>query len=353
MRTRHLSMLAVGFTIVGSVIGAGFASGQEIWFFFASQGRYAFAGVAVASVLLLAFVLLIARWSFQASSDSHEALLYHLAGPRAAGILATILAIFFWCGLTVMLAGSAALIPPANVLVRLVVTVMTAFLAYVVACQRATGLARANQLLMPLLVGFILYMAYQSHSSQPLILDVKSMPANQSWLLMAVLYAAFNGVMILVVIPPLAIAAGKRNAYVGMLFSGTILGVLLLLIVTMLQRHLPYQPSGLIEVPMLHIARSLLPQFPNLYQYLLWIALATTAFAATLGLWNYVEEHWLTRPEKSLFWLVTAAAILAQGGFARLVGVLYPFMGYVCLLLICFIFVRRLIYAFDLLIPIR
>ena len=53
MNTNKIGIFGVAFMYIGTIMGAGFASGREIWQFFGCFGNQAKFGVAVAGVLFI------------------------------------------------------------------------------------------------------------------------------------------------------------------------------------------------------------------------------------------------------------------------------------------------------------
>jgi Uncharacterized membrane protein len=69
----------------GTVIGAGFASGQEIMQFFISFGVYGLWGAGLATVLFVYLGLLVMLLAVRLQAVNYQDLLRYLLGKRQAG----------------------------------------------------------------------------------------------------------------------------------------------------------------------------------------------------------------------------------------------------------------------------
>ena len=68
---RGISFLTVGGAYVGTVVGAGFASGQEIWQFFGRHGPLGLGGLAVATILFLVYGFAVLDLGRKLKARSH------------------------------------------------------------------------------------------------------------------------------------------------------------------------------------------------------------------------------------------------------------------------------------------
>ena len=363
MQTR-IDAAAIGLTLTGAIIGAGFASGQEIAQFFARYGSYAYAGALVSIAAFAFFLGLLTSTCQRHQLATLEQLLVHWAGISVGHFFAHLLTLFLWLGLAVMLAGSVSVLTSFFCLPPLLAALLTAGLVYFVCRRRTAGLAAANELLMPILLFLLLFFWLRScFLPQPAPISAEAgwlpitatvrhwqtthaaLSSSIGWLPAAILYMAFNSAILLAIVPPLAAAASDRRAMRrGTAIALLLLCILLFCIIYLLERYADLV-SGT-DMPMLVIAQYLLPHLPWLYAVLLFIALLTTAFADTLGIAQHLEQRWphLSRPALAV--AILAAAGLAQCGFAPLVAVLYPLKGYLCLFFYIFCLLRHIVILF-------
>ena len=93
---------------LGAVIGAGFASGQEIVQFFVCYGKWGAAGAVLATVLFAVCGGMLLSMAHRQKIANYQAMLSIMFGPRLGKIVDFLLAIFLFLGLSTMLSASGA-----------------------------------------------------------------------------------------------------------------------------------------------------------------------------------------------------------------------------------------------------
>lgn len=108
-RRKYIEIISIACTYTGTVIGAGFASGQEILQFFIAYGGIGLAGIIAAGFLfaLLGHRLLILAWDIEAAS--FKDILAHLYGQKLGKLMEMITSLSLFGIFTVMLAGAGTL----------------------------------------------------------------------------------------------------------------------------------------------------------------------------------------------------------------------------------------------------
>lgn len=326
---KKLTARAIGLTLTGAVIGAGFASGQEIQHFFMNYGRMAVGGAVVTILVFIAFSGWLATYCKRQQLKTLTELLIRLAGERVGGSFLHLLNLFMWFGLTVMLAGSATLLTEVCRLPRPTGALLTAMLVYLVCRGQVASLAAANELLLPLLL-FLMFFFLLRSTGTPRASTLVVATDSRWWFWSALLYMGSNSAILLAIMAPLiAEAADSRSIWQGVLLAAGLLLCLLLAIIFLLSKYADICSLG--DMPMLYISRYLLPNLPWLYGVLLFIALITTAFANALSISKYLQQTLPKAANFALLVVILAASYVAQRGFGRLVATLYPLTGYFCL----------------------
>lgn len=339
-----LTARAIGLTFTGAIIGAGFASGQEIKQFFVNYGAYAFGGALVSIVAFTGFCYFLSLLCQQRQIADLEQLLICLGGSRSGRYFWHLLNLFMWFGLTVMLAGSATLLFDLCSLHRLLGAALAAALVYSVCRRQVAGLAAANELLLPLLCFLILFLLLRS-TGVPGTAGIIGAVQERGWFWSALLYMGSNSAILLAILPALvAEAEDARAVRQGVLLAASLLLCLLLINIWLLQRY--GAVYGASDMPLLQVAKYLIPSLPWLYGVLLFIALITTAFANALSLNKYALMVVPKHANLAFISVLVAAVLVAQRGFGQLVATLYPLTGYICLSFYIFSTLRWVI-GFD------
>ncbi|MTV50583.1 hypothetical protein GJ688_16715 [Heliobacillus mobilis] len=346
---------------VGAVLGAGFASGQEIMQFFVRYGPAGSGSVILAGLLFGLLGPAIIYVCRQKGVAQYQDLIHMLFGRRIGQVMDVVIASSLFIGIMVMLSGTGALVEQQWGWPSWIGVTGTAFLVTASLWWGLKSLVWVNTILVPLKSIICLAVAtavvfwmppietgtlasLQGEAAIPAMAGLNNpfeatevsggvglLPSSPA--LSAFLYVSFNLTMSLVVLVALAPQVRHRGGFFGAAVGGLSLG-LFAYVLTLAMLH--YVPA--IEgypVPMLFLAGALHPWTGEIYAFLLWLAMFTaalgSAFGAALRL-SKMEKG--PKYRKSLLFSIIVVSPFALLPFSELVATLYPFFGYVGLPLI-------------------
>lgn len=316
---------------IGTVVGAGFASGQEIMRFFSLFGHNGQWGILAASLLLAAFGVRILLLGSALGAQSYLPVLRAVAGPGLSRPLDWLITFFLFAALTAMVAATGAACHEAWGLPVILGNLTMAGAAAGTVLLGLRGVLKAVSWVAPLLIastagiGVAAFLG-RGPATGPGLQAVEVVPVAPAWPLAAVLYVSFNLVGAIAVLAPLGGAARRRSA----LLAGGILGALGLGLAAM-SIHLAFAGDlpGLqyAEVPMVRVAARLGPGVGEVYSGILLLEVYTTAVASLFGL-----SARLGPVVPGGFGPVTLAGaagslFASQLGFATLIATVYPLVG--------------------------
>jgi uncharacterized membrane protein YkvI len=326
--------LQVGFTYIGTVVGAGFASGQEILKFFTLFGEYSTAAILV-STLLFAWVgnrilLLGARLR----ANSYRQLTAYLFGERLAAVIDLFMLIMLFGVTVAMLAGVGALFQEHLKIPFQIGVLLTMILTYFTILRGMNGILTANSIIVPMMIALISFICLKTlfETSHPL----PRIPASPSWswLASAVSYAAFNaGLAVSVLVPLGNEIQDKRSLIAGGLIGATGLGGMLLAANYAMSVRMPEILDY--QVPMAFITSTYGPVLQVLFIVVLWGEIFSTLIANVFGISSQLSDP-LQTASGSLVTvsILTSAFFASQIGFKNIVAYLYPIFGYISFLLL-------------------
>lgn len=334
-----MPVLRIAATYIGTVIGAGFASGQEILRFFAAFGHWGYAGIGLAACLFILLGLAAMELGRSLKAASYNELLNHAVGHRLGRLMDLVVTLFLASSVAVMISGSGALFEQQFGISPLAGSALLAAASVITVMHGLRGITTANLVIVPGMVVLILFLAAASIEYQGLgwlrIPDrtLPDLQAAPNWLLSALLYVSYNLILALAVLAPLGRQAKGRSALIiGSLLGGGVLGLLALAIKTALVLHLEQVTRA--EIPMLYVAGFETPALRLAYVALLWAEIYSTAISGLFGLTSRLRES-IGLPPAATVWVVAAAAFLGSfSNFGALIGLLYPLFGYLGLILI-------------------
>lgn len=332
-----LDIARVAATYVGTVVGAGFASGQELMQFFVSYGSRGLAGMLLAGILFAWLGSYILELGHRLRATGYHQVLRYSCGPRVGRVLDFITAFFLFGGLTIMLAGAGTV---GRDYLGLPYTTGLLAMASIVALTVMTGLrgiSLVNTVVTPLLVISTIIIGINSLLYHGINLDMLTMPSRPAasptghWILSALLYASYNLILGATVLAPLGCQIRRRAVRVcGGVLGGLILMMLGLFISVIILLHQPEVFNY--EVPMLYVS-DLQHELTHLgYAAMLVKAMYSTAMASLYGCTAKLEGVLKLSFPVCLVMITATALVCSQAGFAILISMLYPLFGYIALI---------------------
>ena len=329
---------------IGTVIGAGFASGQEMVQFFGNYGLKGVYGVVVAGFLfgIIGSLILI-------NVHKHRVLSYSdwlrpLFGKPIQWLVEAILTILLISWYCVMLAGSGALFQEQLGFTKESGIWFMTIITFITFLFSMKGLAFINEMLVPVLILGIIVLGglVIVHGPWDLSNEVGvTLRVNTgNWLTSSLLYVSYNSIGAAMVMSSLYPLINNRGTAIGGGFLGGIgLGVMaFFLLIPILILYTDVQG---VEIPMMAIASKFGHKARIIYGGLLWFAMLTTAIANGFVVIQSMERKFNLNHMATclVFCLITNP--LAGFGFKTLVSTLYPLFGYIGLILFIVALYRR------------
>jgi len=315
--------LKLGLTIIGTTIGAGFASGRELWEFFSSYGLQSIEGILIAMSLFALSSILIVWISYTNKTENYYQVLVLLMGRRLAKIFDGFIFLYLFSGSIIMFAGSGATFEQWELPFFMGVIIL-AIATWLVIIRGVNGIMSLNSVLVPFLIIIILYTTFQYIISHPSLSGhyinnhLKVWPS-------AVTYSALNVVSLLGV---LSTMGGKVNSIkeiiVGGLLAGGGLGIVAILLNLSLLRVEFVQQYEIPLFSLVPIGNSFLLIAVTI---ILWLAIYTTAIGNIHGLVHRIGSKWKHSTSTLSILIILAMLPLTLIGFSTLVKILYPLYG--------------------------
>lgn len=315
--------------IIGSLIGAGFASGKEIYYFFYQYGEIGAVGILLASCL---FGYLI--WKTFTILDhkpirNYREFLEEIMGkPKGMPIVHKMINVFILLEFYIMVAGFGAYLNQEFGIPSFIGAIILSIATYFTCKRSMQGIEKANKIVIPILILFIIHMGVQNvdnHTVETLNFEIN---VNQNLFLgigNAVLYASYNGILLVPVLIGLKNEKNRKN-------NGKIAGItaILIAILALCIFHILMQGSVAdytSDIPIVQIARSYGEFYPFLYGIMIAISIYTSAIAICFGL---LENVATLSSDNNLFLLkcvCVSSVFVSCIGFSNLVERLYPLLG--------------------------
>ncbi len=221
---------------------------------------------------------------------------------------------------------------------------LTLLVTFLVVNYGLDGIKRCNLWIITILVAIlvVLFLQLLFDSGGRIIFSfAEAEGKDECWLLGALLYTSYNLILAMVVLIPMGNnARGIKSLYYGGLLGGA--GILMLVLIISLIILTFVSQLGRIELPMLQAASYYSSTYFYLYGLVLWLAMLTTAFATLYGLTKRVGDYLGLSYHQAIILSLLFVIPSLKLGFVSLVKLLYPFFGYLGLILILMIIISVL-----------
>ncbi len=343
----NLNLLNVALMFVGAIMGAGFASGREIWQFFGVFGRQGRIGILLIAVLFVVLGMMTAYLARILGSNDMGRIIAPGGNPKIENLVSWFMAIMLFTVLINMTAAGGALLHQNFGISRLVGGVLIGVLVIVTVLGEFERISKVFRYIMPVLFAAVILISVlavtanlgASAQREP----IKPSPIAGNWVLAACLYISYN---ILAMIPIVATssvnAKSEKSAMLGSGLGGIFLGVLAFTIVLALQKDMQFAQA--MDMPMLAYAGRISKGAGIIYSVLLFAAIYASATSNFYGFTTKLR----TDEKKSRKVILSAclAFLLGLVGFKNVVAYMFPIEGYlgfaiIAMLLLNFAQVRR------------
>ncbi|MBJ6361582.1 hypothetical protein ACFOQM_09825 [Paenibacillus sp. GCM10012307] len=325
-------MLQIGLTFMGTVVGAGFASGQEILQFFT---RFGFIGAFTILLVTVIFIWLGAKMMLLAAeinAVSYEDLNRNLFGERLGQLVSIFMMIVLLGVSGVMLAGAGSIF-----LEHLNISYQTGLLLTLCACffilrKGLQAILTVNSIVAPIMLLFTIIMLFKTLET----------PSSGRWLELVndyspwaawtspFLYTAYNLSLGQAVLVPVGAKIKNRSAIIGGAWIGGIgIGFMLLVGHITLSANMP----GITQyaIPMGGIAKQLGQGVQWIFIFLIFSEIFTSLIANAYGLTALLQRRLKWRQDLVIFSVLFLSFLLSQFGFGTLLSTLYPIFGLISL----------------------
>lgn len=312
---KKISAVSVAFTYVGTVVGAGFASGQELKKYFADFGVYGLFGLMLAAFLFFYLGKKIMILCKQNNIDTYNKLLNLLSNNILSKIFDFLITIFLIGSLTTMGAGMGSILKQVFDVPIWLGSFLLIILSVVVVKKGINKISKLNVFIVPILIFVTILIAISAFNREEFSLFVASSGVLKCTIF-SVLYVAYNIVMAISILPALAMATDREEIEKGTKWAGVIIGGLGLLITLALLTN--YDIIQNIEIPLAALSN----KYIVFYIITFILEVFSTAVSSLYGVYKRINEN-----KKMLYIIVAISYCFSLFGFSNLIIYLYGIMG--------------------------
>ncbi|GFZ34074.1 transporter [Clostridium zeae] len=344
MKKEALKVFQVAAVFIGTIVGAGLASGKEITQFFTSYGYKSFIGIIFCGLFYIAMCSIMAKISIKFNLNSYGEVI-NVVSPNFLGkITGVITTLYLISSASIILAGSGALLHQFFGIPKILGTLIMATAALLALTRETSGLIEVNSFIVPsliLVISTILILYLVFYKDVVTIPHLKSLGAQKSnWWLSTILYSGYNILCCSGVLVPLSTEMKKTKTMILGISLGAIgLTLLCIAINLMLMLNQPYIYQY--EIPLLYITNRFGKVLQIVLLCIIWLEMFSTEVSDVFSISKTIDKVLKIKYDTAIFLVIGLAILVSQIGFTNLISTLYPMFGVLSL-----IFISQCIYFY-------
>lgn len=343
MKTNWSQAFQIAAVYVGTVVGAGFATGREIVEFFSRFGFIGLVGILMSGYIFIFHGAKLMRIAARIGARSYQEFNEYLFG-KVVGTFINVLMLFMLLGVcAVMLSGAGAVFSEQLGLSKGIGLFVTIFLAIIVMIVGIKGLFAVNTFVVPLMIAFSFMLMILSMKLPNFLEQLLYIPfAEDGWksVVAPFSYTALNLGLSQAVLVPVA-AEIKDDSTVK--WGGYLGGAALTIILLSSHFTLVMLPNlEMYDIPMAVIMKSLASGLYWIFILVIYGEIFTSVIGNIFGLERQIKTF-VQLPSLvivgGIFFITIMISFIPYG---TLLSYLYPIFGYVSILFIVLLWLKPL-----------
>lgn len=340
-----MNILKVIFVIIGTLIGAGFASGQEMYLFFYSYGIEGLIGILISSILMGIVIykvfVKVKKYNIETYKDLLETFLISKTKNKFStleNVINIVINVFILITFFIMIAGFGAYFSQELGINSLIGSSVLALISFVIFKSSTKGVVKASEILVPMLILIVSIIGIINLKQIDILkLDQYIIKTNSSnFVISGIIYCSYNSILLIPVLITLKKYITSKKQILGISIITTLITIILAVLIFTLLVKVDVDITKL-EMPVVYVTSHMSKMVGLLYGFVI----LTSIFTTTISLGNSFLQN-TSKNEKSytqiaLIMCITSV-IISKIGFSNLISSLYPIFGYLGIIQILLLF---------------
>lgn len=328
------NIFKVIFVIIGTLIGAGFISGQEMYTFFYSYGVNGMYGLVLCSFIFGFIIYKTLKICEEHDITDYKDFLKLLNKNskrkylNISYITNIIINIFLFITFCIMISGFGAFLNQEFGINSIVGSGIFAIICVVILLGNVQRIVKTSEILVPIIIIFIFIIGFfviKNFSFNNLSNQLPLIENKFKWIISGTLYSSYNIILlvpILVTLKPY-IKKSEDKKYISIIsgLSILILATILFLLLTQANADISN-----VEMPTAYVISLIYPAFEKIYGIIILISIFTTAISLGVSFLKNTTKTKKSYTQIALIMCITSVA-LSNIGFSNLINLLYPIFG--------------------------
>jgi uncharacterized membrane protein YkvI len=341
VKTNWGAAIQIAAVYVGTVVGAGFATGREIVEFFSRFGFIGLISMIMSGYILIFLGSKLMVLSARINAKSYEEFNEYLFGKTFGKIINLLLMIMLIGVSAVMLAGAGAVFEEQLGFSKLSGVLITIILSFIVMIVGIKALFAVNTFVVPLMITFSIILMFLSVRLPHFLDQLLYIPyVEDGWKVVAApfSYTAFNLSLAQAVLVPVASEIkDERTIKMGGIIGGTALTLILIsghFTLIMLPDFTTY------EIPMAIIMKNLASGLFWIFILIIYGEIFTSIIGNVFGLEKQIKQYISLPKMVTVGGIFAVTYVISLFEYSRLLSYLYPLFGYISIIFIVLLWMK-------------
>lgn len=336
------NVIKITFVLIGTIIGAGFASGKEIFLFFSIYGNLGILGIFISNILTCLIIYKTMKLINLFNLDSYDSLVKVLSNNNIVNnSFSIIINIFVYLSFIIMISGFGAFFYETYNINNFITSIIISFICFYLFNNNINNIVKINILLIPFLIIIIFIFSIKKLCITLNYISFNQLFYNINWLLSSILYSSYNSILLIPVILTLHKLIDNLNSKNLKCISFFIFSILVVLSISIINLLFSIDNNIIknIEIPILYISKNMGSIYYFLYGFIIIIAIFTSAISTGYSCVNIFKNNIYFKYIS--FFICFSSLLFSNINFSSLVEILYPIFGLLGIIQILYLLLKK------------
>lgn len=313
------------FVIIGTTVGARFASGKEIYNFFVRFGSSGILGIIISGILTGVIIYSVIKIVSREKILDNTEFIDKIHGNK---VLYYIINIFLLASFYIMIAGFTTFFKQEYSIATYIISPFFCLVLYIILINKVEWIIKTNTIVVPILIIIMFFICAKYNNMKILTVNIKNMQTSKTivnTIINAILYSSYNSIILI----PMIITLTKyiKTTNENIILSITVTLIVILLAFGVYGVLINRNNIQNIEMPIILFLQTKIEKI--LYAVAIEIAIFTSAISAGYGILENLNKTICN----NFYYKVIVAIMCILGvpisiiGFGNLVNIIYPMFG--------------------------
>ena len=321
-------MFKIIFVLIGTFVGAGFASGKEVFNFFTCYSYYGIISIFIFSILLFFLIYKCLNIKTKLKINNYNEFIFYLEKKYKFfnhKFFLILINIFLASSFYIRIAALSSLFNYQFNIAKFITIIWTIFICFFIFYKKNIKFIYAiNSILMPILILFIIFLCFFNINLNNI--NLSQINTNYNFIyafFMGLLYFSYNSLLLIPITFDLKINDNKNNNNFKIAFIYSIIIFLITFLINLLLLSF-YNLIYNLELPILYISNSSIKIFSYLYFFIILSAIFTTMISSG---YSFINNFSKNNFKIKLIIFLLFSFIFCIFSFSSLINFFYPLFG--------------------------